>query len=276
MAGVTSDDLRRGIRALGLPGRAVCVHSSLRSFGAPIDGGADGLIDAFLAEGCTLMVPAFTDDFALWPPDHLRPPRNGTQYDRPRRPYPGEGRVFTSDCTEVTLAEMGRLPATLAARSLRRRGQHPLLSFVAIGPQAEALIAPQRPLDVFAPLRALEERAGAVLLIGVGFTNMTLIHRAEAVAGRTLFRRWANGPDGRAMMVETSGCSSGFDAFETRLAPLGRETRVLASRWRAFPAAETVAAAARAIREHPEITACGRPTCERCRDALLGGPILPA
>jgi hypothetical protein len=31
--------------------------------------------------------------------------------------------------------------------------------------------------------------------------------------------------------------------------------------------------AAAAIRDRPDITRCARPSCERCEDALLGGPV---
>lgn len=36
--------------------------------------------------------------------------------------------------------------------------------------------------------------------------------------------------------------------------------------------AEIQAALAAAIRADPQITHCGNPDCERCNDALLGGP----
>ena len=50
-----------------------------------------------------------------------------------------------------------------------------------------------------------------------------------------LFRRWANGPDGRPMEVEVGSCSDGFGKLEPVLGPLVREARVGGSRWRAFP-----------------------------------------
>jgi aminoglycoside 3-N-acetyltransferase len=267
-------DLRAGIRGLGLSGRPVCVHASLRSFGIGVRVEAGELVRAFLDEGCTLMVPTFSDGFAVWPPEDQRPPRNGTDYGRPRTPQPGEGRIYTPDAAEVTVAEMGVLSATVASWPGRRRGEHPLNSFAAIGPLADALIASQRPLDVFAPFRALGERGGQALLIGVGLTNMTLLHHAEELAGRQLFRRWANGRDGRPMQAQTGGCSGGFDAFEPHVGQHARETSVGASPWRVFPAAATLAAAAAAIRAQPRITVCANPRCERCRDAVLGGPIL--
>jgi aminoglycoside N3'-acetyltransferase len=266
---VTPDDLRAGLSEIGLGGATVCVHSSLRSFGR-VEGGADAVVDAFLAEECTLMVPTFTAQvFALAPPDAMRPERNGIDYDAPYE-SPGSERVFTPTDNDVS-PSMGAIPNAVLARPDRVRGDHPLCSFAAVGPRAD-LVREQRPLDVYAPLRILAARDGSVLLIGVGLERMTLVHLAEERAGRTLFRRWANGPDGRPMEVETGGCSDGFGNLEPTLAPLARETRVGESRWRAFPARAALNAATDAIREQPEITRCGREGCLRCADAVAGGP----
>jgi aminoglycoside N3'-acetyltransferase len=50
-ADVIPEAIRSAVKALGLSGRPVCVHSSLRSFGKLI-GGADAFVDAFLLEDC--------------------------------------------------------------------------------------------------------------------------------------------------------------------------------------------------------------------------------
>jgi aminoglycoside 3-N-acetyltransferase len=268
-ATVTGEDLREGIRALGLPDATVCVHSSLRSFGH-VEGGADAVVDAFLLEGCTLVVPTFSAPyFVLAPPPEMRPERNGIDYAAPHD-SPGRDRIYAPDGNEIS-PTMGAIPAAVLARPERIRGDNPLCSFAALGPRAD-LAAEQRPLDVYAPLRILVARNGFVLLIGVGLERMTLLHLAEERAGRTLFRRWANGPDGLPMEVETGGCSDGFGNLEPALGPLAREREVGASRWLAFPARATVDAAAEAIRERPEITHCGRADCLRCPDAVAGGP----
>lgn len=270
MAGtVTRADVRAGIVELGLSAATVCVHSSLSSFGR-VDGGADAVIDAFVDEQCTLVVPTFSAHvFALAPPEGMRPPRNGIDYDAPLD-SPGADRVFSPASSELS-PHMGAVAAAVLARPGRLRGDHPLNSFAAVGERPD-LVLEQRPLDVYAPLRILAARDGFVLLIGAGLDRMTLLHLAEERAGRALFRRWANGPDGRPMEVETGSCSEGFINLEPALAPLARETLVGASRWRAFPARATLGAAADAIREQPEITHCGREDCLRCRDAVAGGP----
>ena len=112
------------------------------------------------------------------------------------------------------------------------------------------------------------------VLMGVGLETMTLLHLAEEQAGRRLFRRWANDPRGEAMPVEVGGCSEGFRKLEAILSPHGRSGQVGQSTWRIYPARATLEVAAQAIRDDPTLTHCGDPDCERCRDAMLGGPVL--
>jgi aminoglycoside 3-N-acetyltransferase len=268
---VTTEDLRRAIRNLGLSGLPVCAHSSLSSFGH-LDGGADDVIDAFLDEGCTLLVPAFSSAFLVAPPEGMRPARNGWDYEGPR-PQGDDSRIYARETTEISPG-LGIVPRTLVRRPRRERGYHPLNSFAAVGPDAAELVGSQRPLDVYAPLRLLSDRGGFVLLVGVGLTRMTLLHLAEAQAGRELFRRWARGPNGEVIDAQTGSCSNGFDALEPVLRPLARETYVGESRWRAYPVRETLRTAAEAILADPQITHCGDAACLRCRDAVAGGPLL--
>ncbi len=265
-----SADIQHALRSLGLSGQCFCVHSSLRSFGW-VEGEAQAVVDAILAEGCTLLVPTFTE-FEVSPPPHLRPARNGRNYSSVA-PEEDTSVLYSRDMTEVAEEDMGAIPAAVLRMPERVRGDHPLCSFAAIGPLAHELIAGQAPLDVNAPLRALAERDGFVLLMGVGLEAMTLLHLAEQRAGRVLFRRWANGPEGQVVMVETGGCSDGFHTLEAPLSPLRREARVGDSRWQVFPAADALEVASEAIRRDPAITHCGVSPC-RCDDAVLGGPVL--
>jgi aminoglycoside 3-N-acetyltransferase len=279
MMTVTQDDIRQAVRNLGLAGQPLCVHASLRSFGW-VDGGADAVLEALLAERCTVMAPTFSwQPFFVAPPPHLRPQRNGWHYEGWDREHegavmPGSVRVFTPADNDIDQDAMGIVPATLLARPGRVRGNHPIGSFAAIGPLAHELIDRQTAVDIFAPFRALAALGGSVVLMGVGFDRLTLIHAAERQAGRNLFMRWANGADGHPIGVLGGGCSRGFPRLEPALAHLVSETRVGESLWKVLPAHETLDAAADLIREQPEITHCGRSDCDRCRDAILGGPIL--
>lgn len=269
---VTIFDIRAATQELGLSNHPLCIHASLRSFGW-VEGGAATIIAGLLAEGCTLLVPTFSFLFAVPPPLNQRPARNGWDYDRFKGSTLGLGRVYSPVSLEFDRDDMGALPAAVLAMPQHRRGNHPLCSFSAVGPLAHELITPQRPDDVYAPLRGLAETNGAVILMGVGLDKMTLLHLAEQMAGRHLFIRWANNPDRRPMMVESGGCSDGFENFGPVLVPVSREKEVGTSRWRVFPVKEVLAIAVEAIRQKPEITHCDNSECNRCNDAVMGGPI---
>ena len=183
---VTADDLTAAIDELRLRGRVVGVHSSLRSFGG-LDGGADAFIDAFLEVGCTLLVPTHSWGFATNHAPGLRPARNGWDYSMNVAPPAFDG-VFSVGSNAID-RNMDAIPRAVLARSERVRGNHPVASFAAIGPSARGLVGGQGGDAVHAPLCALAEHDGAILLVGVGLTRMTLLHWAEQVAGRAQFRR---------------------------------------------------------------------------------------
>jgi aminoglycoside N3'-acetyltransferase len=269
---VSSEDIRRALRELGLAGQAVCLHSSLRSFGHVI-GGAEAVVRAFLDEECTLLVPTFSSAFEVAPPLHLQFERNGWNYSNPPIQRHGSNRVYSPEVLDID-RDMGAIPATLVTWPGHVRGNHPLDSFTALGPHAAELVTNQTPLDAYAPLEALIRLNGFVLLIGVGLERLTLLHLAEKEAGRTLFRRWVDDEYGHPMAVEVGGCSEGFRRLEPNLRDLMRQTAVGESKWAVLPAAETLTHATAAIRANPEITHCGVSECERCYDAVEGGPLI--
>lgn len=225
--------------------RSVMVHASLRSFGERIEGGAETLLDALLSGGRTILVPSFSEShFSAVPPATMRPARNGVDYAG-LAGESREGPEYTDRCG-LTDSSMGIVPASLIARPGAFRGQHPLDSFAALGPQAAQLVAGQSATDVYAPLRALAKHDGTVLLIGVGLNRMTALHLAEQESGRRLFVRWTRGQRGQVRMVETGSCSEGFPRLEPSLRPLASTTVVGESRWTSYPAREAIAAASAA------------------------------
>jgi len=260
--------LRRGIRGHGLGGKVVVVHSSLASFGT-VGGGAAAVAQAFLDEGCTIVVPAFSYWCEVNPPPGMQLARNG---DRARLPERPGARGFSPGMTEVS-REMGAIPAWVAAHPGRHRGHHPLNSFAALGPQSGEVTGGQQPQDVYAPLRAAADSGGFVALLGVDLTSMTLIHLAEQMAGRELFVRWALLAGGRRVPARVGSCSSGFEQLAPVLAPAESASLVGGSRWRVFPAWPAVRLAAAEISARPGVTRCARAACDRCRDAIAGGPI---
>jgi aminoglycoside 3-N-acetyltransferase len=270
---VTGETIRSAARSLGLSNRIICIHSSLRSFG-PVWDGADTIIDALLAEGCTVLVPTFSWDFAVPPPPDQRPVRNGWDYERFAGSNSGINRIFRPDSNEIDRHDMGLLPTAVVERPDRVRGNHPLCSFSAVGWAANQLIDGQTLLDVFAPLKALVALDGFVILMGVNLNRMTLLHLAEELAGRTLFRRWANDANGKAAMVAVGGCSEGFNRLSPGLVRLARTVLVGQSGWQVYSAQQVIMTAVEAIKINPNCTTCASPDCDRCHDAVQGGPIL--
>jgi aminoglycoside N3'-acetyltransferase len=270
---VTIDDIRKAIQNLSLSNKPMCIHASLRSFGW-VKGGALAVVDGFLIEGCTVIVPTFSYDLAVPPPVDMRPLQNGYNYAAIEEPTLESSRIYTPKSAAFSREDMGAIPAAVLAMPRHVRGNHPLNSFAAVGPLAHRVISSQGPMNVYGPLKVLAETDGAVVMMGVGLNRMTLLHLAEQMAGRNLFRRWANGPDGQPMQVEVGSCSEGFVNLQPILSQVMAEVKVGESVWQVYPVKETLAVSAREIRANPNLTHCSDANCLRCRDAVLGGPIL--
>jgi aminoglycoside 3-N-acetyltransferase len=242
-----------------------------------VEGGASAVVDAFLLEACTLLVPAFSSrTFSVLPPVHLQFRRNATDYESLARTRTHVDRIFDPDTSAEIDGNMGSISAEVVTRKESRRGNHPICSFSAVGPLADRLVAGQKGDDAFAPFETLAQLGGSVVLAGVTLRKMTMIHLAEKRAGRVLFRGWANGQDGQPVAMEVGACSGGFPKLGSTLASLAREARVGESVWRIYPAADTLKAATQAIKDNPQVTRCGKNPCERCDDLIAGGPILEA
>lgn len=267
---VRRTDVISAVDELGLGDHPVALHTSLSAHGL-VEGGAASIVDALLDRGVTLVVPTFSSVFEVWPPPPgTRIERNGIEGAdlEPRTP----SEVFTPESTAIDRS-MGAVPREVLARPGRRRGRHPLDSFTALGPLADELVAGQTVTDVYAPLRAVGDHGGMVVLAGVGLNRMTLLHHAETRAGRTLFRRWARAPGGEVVTTLVGGCSEGFPNLDPVLEPIERSVRVGSARWRTFPVAGVVDIASAAIRADPAITRCDSAGCTRCPDAIAGGPV---
>lgn len=271
---VSKSDIGKVLVDLGINKKPVCVHSSLSSFGW-IDGGAESIVQGFLNEECTLLVPTFADAFSVFPPEHLRPSQNGCgDYSWLTNDNSKEINNFYSSTSNEVDLEMGAIPKTILRLNNRLRGNHPLNSFTAIGSYAEELILKQAPLNVYAPLKAIAELGGYVVLMGVNFNRLTLIHLAEQMAGRNLFRRWAKDSEGLTIEVEVGGCSEGFIKLQDVLMPVTKKVKVGQSEWNVLDVNSMLEISENAIRNNPMITHCGDYRCDRCNDAVKGGPIL--
>src|SRR5690606_35265174 len=111
---ITPDQITSALATLGIrPGDWIFAHTALRSFGAPIERGADGLIDALIAAvspGDTVAVPAHAPSGP-----EIFDPRSSPLED-----------------------DLGVTPRVFVARADAVRSCHPTHSAAAIGPDARA------------------------------------------------------------------------------------------------------------------------------------------
>jgi len=147
------------LREIGVePGGLLVVHTAFSKV-APVAGGPEGLIAALRAalgpEG-TLVMPSMSDDD-----------------DRPFDPATTQARG------------MGIVSESFRQQAAVHRSDSPH-AFAAAGPDAEAILAPH-PIDfphgLDSPVGRVYERDAQVLLLGVGHSENTTIHLAEAIAG---------------------------------------------------------------------------------------------
>ena len=263
--------IRKGLEDAAPRGVPVAVHTSLRSFGT-VTGGADTVIAALTQSFRTVMMPAFCWDSNAPPSSGDRPLRNGCDYafyegwTRPPVPYLVESARIE--------AAMGTVSRVFLGWPGVRRSDHPWHSWAAWGHDAEALVADHPWSTTNLPLERLADLDGRVLLLGVALSACTALHVAEERAGRHPFIRWATSREGLVRRVRAAGCAKGFDALMPYCRHLFREVQVGPCRILAAPLASLIECAAALFRARPDIGQCS-PTCVRCRDAQLGGPVDP-
>ena len=98
---INEAEIAQAAERLGVAGRAMCVHASLRSFPRLTRGPAT-LIDGLLSTGATVMVATMAGEaFAITAPPDDRPARNAIDYRAMDRqaavaPWPGLADIFQS------------------------------------------------------------------------------------------------------------------------------------------------------------------------------------
>jgi aminoglycoside 3-N-acetyltransferase len=270
MPSVTCKQIAQGLRALGLgASSAAIVHSSLRAFGH-VDGGALTVCQA-LVEACgTVLLPAASWDLTGLPaPPGLVRPHNAVHVAATWEEFDTAlARAVPFTPGLPIDRELGRIPETMRQVFPHQRSHHPLFSYLAVGRQAEALVAAQRLDWPLGPLEALAALDGDVLLLGVDHTANTAIHLAEQRLGRSRFFRYAKAADGVWMeLPNIPGQSHRFDAITPDLAGATREVQIGACQARRVPIAAVLAAATRRIVADPAALLCDDPDC-RCGAAL--------
>ncbi len=252
-------DIVRGLRDLGLNRNSrVTVHASLSSFGQ-VAGGAETLVGALMAVCGTVIAPAFTYQTLVTPEEG--PPLNGLAYGS--SPHNETAEFWRPDMPAHPT--LGVAPNTLLRHPAARRTSHPALSFVAVGPDAEEMLAGQTLADPLAPLTWLTDHGGDVLLLGVTHRVNTTVHVGEQRAGRQKFVRWALTPE-RIEEFNWPGDSAGFEAITDAIKPYVVRGQIGQAHVQRIPAEAVVSAAVQLIRKDPTALLCHNPSCERCRD----------
>ncbi|GFI44788.1 hypothetical protein IMSAGC019_00091 [Lachnospiraceae bacterium] len=270
-----TQDFINAIKVLGISGSEICIHSSMKSFGADFKCGIKGIIDSFLIQKCTIMVPTFSDIYEARPVKKYMPERNGAgDYSYFLEKTYSDIAPFDVTSKEISVEDMGLFAQYVLNCEKCVRGNHPLNSFTALGDNAKKLVGCQTHKDVYAPMRQLCDDDGYVLLMGVGLDAATIIHYVEQVVGRTLFIRWAYNKDNNVIPVSSGGCSEGFGHFNGILSNSAKKVKVANSEWVCFKAKDIVDICTKYIKGSPNITHCDNKYCDRCNDAICGGPIL--
>ncbi len=251
---VTEQDIIRGLQALGLSSSsAVIVHSSLRSFGH-VDGGALAVCRALVATCGTLLLPAGSWDVTgVPPPPGLRRPLNASRMDVswPEFDVALACAVPFSDDLPID-RELGRIPETMRGMMPHVRSSHPMMSYIALGHHAAALIEAQQLDWPLGPIETLADLDGDVLLLGVSHTSNTAIHLAEQRLGRSRFWRYAKAHESVWMeLPNIPGDSDGFDDIEPELRAVTRAVRIGGCLARRVAVRDVLAAATRMILHDP-------------------------
>lgn len=251
------DALLSAFRSLGLQQQPVIAHASLKPFGA-VPGGAESILQAMLASFASVIMPTHTYKTQIIP--DVGPPDNGMKYGT------GRNRNKLAQPFHVDMPAdpmMGILPETLRHHPSAIRTAHPILSFA--GVNADLILFTQTLYRPLAPIGALAERGGWVVLINVDHTVNTSIHYAEQLAGRKQFVRWALVKDRVVECPGYPGDSTGFQAIEEHLESDTRRVEIGQAFIQAVPLMRLFEVVQELIRNDPLALLCDRAECERCQ-----------
>jgi len=259
---ISYSDLKLGLTKLGLTDRLVIAHASLKAFG-PMEGGAETLLRILLASTRGVVMPTFTYKTMLTP--EVGPPNNGLTYGRDQDSNKMAEPFHPDMPADPT---MGILPELLRRHPQAIRSFHPIQSFAEIN--ADAILNSQTLYNPLAPIGALTEQDGWVLLLGVDQTVNTSIHYAEKLAGRRQFVRWALTHYRVVECPGFPGDSSGFNDIAPAIEKFVRRVEIGGALVQAIPLKKLVEVVINRIKEDPLALLCQRDDCERCRAIRVG------
>jgi aminoglycoside 3-N-acetyltransferase len=249
-------DLKTGLAKLGLGKSLVIAHASMKAFGT-IEGGAETMLEALLDSVRGVIMPTFTYKTMLNP--DVGPPRNGITYGS-EADLNKMAEAFHPDMPADKM--MGILPETLRKHPKAKRSMHPIQSFAGI--RADAILNVQTIYNPLAPIGALAERDGWVLLLGVDHRVNTSIHYAEKLGGRMQFIRWALLQDRVVECPGFPGDSEGFETITPAVEKYTRRVEIGNALVQAVHLKSLIKVVVDELNKNPFALLCQRRDCERC------------
>lgn len=250
-------ELKSAFEALGLVDKPIIAHASLKPFGY-VQGGADIVLRAMLTSFKSIMMPTFTYKTMVTP--EVGPPNNGIKYGA-EKDLNRIAQPFTPDMPADPM--MGALAETLRNHAASKRTSHPILSFAGI--KSDEYLAAQTLYEPLAPIGALAEADGWVVLVNVGHDANTSIHYGEKLAGRRQFIRWALVGDRVVECPGFPGDSTGFTAIDDYIKPDTLRVDMDGDAFiQAVPLKRLLGAVGEMIKKDPLALLCQRMDCERC------------
>jgi aminoglycoside 3-N-acetyltransferase len=248
--------LKSAFESLGLIDKPVIAHASLKPFGY-VQNGADAVVNAMTASFKSVMMPTFTYQTMVTP--KVGPPNNGITYGAEE----DLNKMAQSFIPSMPADKMmGIVPEALRNQPSVTRTPHPILSFAGIN--AEEFLNTQTLFEPLAPIGALAEADGYVVLINVDHSVNTSIHYGEKLAGRRQFIRWAAVGDRIVECPGFPGDSSGFVTIADYLRPDIRRVNVGQGFIEVIALQRLLAAVRELINQDPLALLCQRSDCERC------------
>ena len=243
-------DLKTALSDLSLRKRLVLVHAS------PVVA-ADALLTSLLETTGGFFTPTFTPKSLLpidFHPIHTK----------------ADVKTLAESFTPSTPADeaFGKFPELVRAHAKAKRSLHPVLSFAGIG--ADDVINSQTMYEPYAPISAMAEEDGVILLVGMDQRVNFSIHYGEKLAGRMQFIRWALTENGIVECPQFPGDSEGFNAIASDIKSFTRHAEADGVNIQAIPVNDLLRAVVHRIHEDAYTLLCGRSDCERCEAVRWG------
>ena len=247
----------QALKEIGLDSHSQVIAHSGFSAPAKVSGGAKTIVGALTATCGAVMMPAFTQRTTIIPPSG--PLDNALEYgSAPDGNL--EAEIYHPELPVDP--ELGEVSEVMRCYPQTQRSIHPILSFV--GVNLEEALRSQTIEDPFAPIGWLADFDGDVLLINTDHRSNVSLHRAERLAGRRGFIRWALTEKGVVECRNMPGCSDGLDAIRSRLDGISQAAEFEGLRFEVVPVRDLVNAAVGWIHEDPRALLCDQPFCPRC------------